>query len=219
MLHFIDISSWQGDIDLSPLPIDAVIVKATQGTSYINEFCDKKVQQAIQLGIPWGFYHFADDGDAIEEADYFIKNCLNYFGNGIPVLDWEYDQSVEWVNEFVNRVHQVTGVWCWIYANPWRFELGDVEPNCMRWIASYPDIESPSFEQAESLDCPDAPGLVGAWQFCSDGMLDGYDGYLDCNLFYGDADAWKSYAGVPIKDMAEQSEHVFECEHFRIEVK
>ena len=36
MLRGIDISSHQGDIDLSPLAIDFVIIKATEGTGYIN---------------------------------------------------------------------------------------------------------------------------------------------------------------------------------------
>ena len=35
MLNFIDISSHQGDIDLSVLPIDAVIIKATEATSLV----------------------------------------------------------------------------------------------------------------------------------------------------------------------------------------
>lgn len=57
MLNGIDISGWQGDIDLSKLNFDFVIVKATEGTGYVNPYCDKKVQQAIKLGKKWGFYH------------------------------------------------------------------------------------------------------------------------------------------------------------------
>lgn len=194
MIDFIDISSWQGDIDLSPLPIDAVIVKATQDIDYVNPYCDSKVQQAISLGLLWGFYHFAGDSNPRLEADYFIENCENYFKHGIPVLDWEGNQSVEWVNIFVNRVHERTGVWCWIYANPWRFNQGGVEPNCARWVASYPPVSHPGFEY--DGETPYANGNVVAWQYCSDGRIAGFDGDLDLNHYYGNAESWRKYAMV-----------------------
>ena len=198
MLNFIDISSHQGDIDLSVLPIDAVIIKATEATSYVNPYCDSKVQQAKQLGLPWGFYHFAQDGSPDAEADYFIQNCEGYFGEGIPVLDWEVNQSVDWVNRFVARIHEVKGIWCVIYGNPWRFNQGGVEQNCGRWVASYPShLLYPNFDAAEG-ECPDTDGLVCAWQFASDGRLNGYDGNLDLNRFYGDKGAWAAYSGAKV---------------------
>lgn len=198
MLNFIDISSHQGDIDLSVLPIDAVIIKATEATSYVNPYCDSKVQQAKQLGLPWGFYHFAQDGSPEAEADYFIQNCEGYFGEGIPVLDWEVNQSVDWVNRFVARIHEVKGIWCVIYGNPWRFNQGGVEQNCGRWVASYPShLLYPNFDAAEG-ECPDTDGLVCAWQFASDGRLNGYDGNLDLNRFYGDKGAWAAYSGAKV---------------------
>lgn len=198
MLNFIDISSHQGDIDLSVLPIDAVIIKATEATSYVNPYCDSKVQQAKQIGLPWGFYHFAQDGSPEAEADYFIQNCEGYFGEGIPVLDWEVNQSVDWVNRFVARIHEVKGIWCVIYGNPWRFNQGGVEQNCGRWVASYPShLLYPNFD-ADEGECPDTDGLVCAWQFASDGRLNGYDGNLDLNRFYGDKGAWAAYAGAKV---------------------
>ena len=197
MLRFIDISNWQEGLELSklsPSP-DAVVCKATEGLWFVDPCCDAFIQTAIAMGKPFGFYHFASSASATGEADFFIANCEGYFGCGIPVLDWEGEQSVAWVNEFVNRVHDVKGVWPWIYTNPWRFDQGGVEPNCMRWVASYPSVTSPTWEQAEGWDCPEAEGFVGAWQFCSDGKLAGYDGCLDLDLFYGDKEAWNKYAG------------------------
>lgn len=193
MLKGIDISSWQGDIDLSPLPIDFVIVKATEGVNYVNPYCDPKIQQALSLGLLWGFYHFANDNNPEAEAQYFIDNCMNYFGVGIPVLDWETNQSVECVNKFVKYVHDKTGVWCWIYGNPWRFNQGGVEPNCGRWIASYPNVVHPNLDY-DTGSVPDTDGLVCAWQYASDGRISGYNGNLDLNHFYGDKNAWNAYA-------------------------
>ena len=196
MMRLIDTSNWQGGYSVAALRgVDGIIAKATEGTGYVDSYCDSTVQQCIGLGLPWGFYHFAGNGGAVEEADFFVDNCSNYFGHGIPVLDWEGDQDVAWVNAFVNLVHERTGVWPWIYANPWRFNQGGVEPNCARWVASYPEIAHPTFEQAECWDCPSADGNVVAWQFCSDGRVDGFSGDLDCSLFYGTKEQWSAYAG------------------------
>ena len=194
MLNFLDTSNWQGGYNPALTGTDAVIVKATEGTNFVDPYCDNIVQQAISSDMPWGFYHVAGYGDAIEEATFFIQNTLSYFGHGIPVLDWEGNQSVEWVNEFVSEVYSSTHVWPWIYANPWRFNQGGVNSNCARWVASYPDVASPTWSQAQGWECPSADGNVVAWQFCSDGRVDGIEGDVDLDLFYGTADQWRAYA-------------------------
>lgn len=194
MLNFLDTSNWQGGYSPALTGADAVIVKATEGTGFVDPYCDSIIQQAIAAGMPWGFYHFASDGDASEEATRFIQNTINYFGHGIPVLDWEGGQSVDWVNEFVAEVYSSTHVWPWIYANPWRFNQGGVSQNCARWVASYPDVASPTWSQAQGLDCPAADGNVVAWQFCSDGIVNGIAGNVDLDLFYGTKEQWQAYA-------------------------
>lgn len=233
----IDISNHQGrdGMNLSKHlnQIDFCICKATQGIDFVDAYCDKFVQTLIGANKPWGFYHFADArNDAASEADYFIRNTENYFGYGIPVLDWEYlydsdgnivsNPSVSWVNTFVRQVHDKTGVWPWIYANPWRFNQGGVEENCMRWIASYPSVVSPALDY-KLPDVPDTDGFVGAWQFCSDGRLRGYSENLDFNVFYGDATAWAKYAKGDRKDSntgqtESGSTSVFENEKVKVEV-
>ena len=206
MLKFIDISSHQEGLSLPDVrdSIDAVVIKATQGSCYVNPFCDGWVQQAIGLSLPWGFYHFADARtDPNIQASYFVDNCLNYFGEGIPILDWEdlYENgelvsspTIDWVNTFVDQLHKLTNVWCWVYGNPWRFGQGQLNQNCAVWIADYPEVVSPGFEAAESWQCPEANGNVVAWQFCSDGKVDGYNGKLDLDLFYGAKEQWAAYA-------------------------
>ena len=196
MIRVIDISNHQKGMDLSKvLPfVGGVICKATEGIGFVDAYCDRFVQTCIRAGKPWGFYYFARNNDAKKEAAYFINNTLNYFGAGIPILDWEADQSVNWVNEFVNVIHDQTGVWPWIYGNPWRFEQGDVEPICGRWAAHYFSDNIRTFAQAEAHERPKVNGFMAAWQFTSSGRLEGYSGNLDLNLFFGDEDAWHRYA-------------------------
>lgn len=224
----IDISSWQAGINLPACmdEIDFCIIKATGGDSYVNPYCDGWVQECIASDKPWGFYHYANDyhySDAADEANFFLQNCWNYFGQGIPILDWEEDDiDVEWVNTFVNIIHSETGIWCWIYANPWRFEQGNVEQNCGRWVASYPPIQEPPLH-SELPEPPYADGLVCCWQFASDCLLDNYDGYVDANWFFGDEEAWAKYAGywVDIKPEPEPVDdvHVLEDDNYKVTIK
>lgn len=189
--------------------VDFAIMKATGGDFFVDAFCDGWVQQCINAGKPWGFYHFAGDGDsasAANEASWFLSHARNYFGKGIPVLDWENSYGVDWVNEFVRIIYRETGIWCWIYGNPWRFNQGGVEPNCGRWIADYPPVERPSLRYNPG-ETPYADGLVCAWQFASDGVVPGReDLFFDVNEFYGDSDTWALYAGsatLPVEPLPE----------------
>lgn len=205
MMNFVDISNWQGNNNLKiseiANEIDAVICKATEGTYYVDPYCDDFIEQAKAHGKLWGFYHFAAQGNPIHEADFFIDNCRNYFGNGIPCLDWESGQSVDWVNKFVRRVHDVTGVWCWIYSWPRSFANGDVEQNCGRWVCEWPsELLYPDFSVDTGV-VPECQGLMCAWQFASDGRIGEYYANLDLNRFFGDEIAWKSYAkGSPVEE-------------------
>lgn len=198
MLNGIDISSHQGDIDLGALEgVDFVIVKATEGDGYVNPWCDPKVQWCIDNDVLWGFYGWIKPNiDPVAQADYFVDNCLNYFGHGIPCVDWEEGgpsrsaRDPRAVNSFARRVHERTGTWPLIYSwNHW-FD-GDVEPSCGRWICNYPPVTRPGF--GYNADVPETNGLVAIWQYASDGRIPGYDGDLDVNHFYGDRAAWFAY--------------------------
>lgn len=200
-MKFIDISNWQAGLDVATVVknggLGGVIVKATEGLGYVDKSCDKFIQQCIKNDIPFGFYHFARNNDAKAEAEFFRKNTTGYEGEGIPVLDWEDDQSVSWVNAFVERYHELTGIWPWIYANPWRFKQGKVNENCGRWVAGYPKngITDINYGIKNSLPSSYNVGLVCAWQFSSSVRISGYNGNLDGDVFYGDKEAWKKYAG------------------------
>lgn len=222
MLRGIDISNWQAGLDADAVfpNVDFVICKATEGIGFVDGYCDDWVQWCRRNGKPWGFYHFANSNDPMKEAVHFIDNTSNYFGEGVPVLDWEGGQSVEWVNEFVNIVHDQTGIWPWIYANPWRFNQGGVEQNCMRWIASYPDVLRPGLDY-DPGEPPETDGLVGCWQYASDGQVPAYPGNLDVNHFFGSVGAWQAYAGVPSSGQPDPSpsQSVLENDRFRVTIE
>lgn len=200
-IKFIDISNWQRGIDVMSVVrnggLTAVIVKATEGTGYVDPSCDGFVSTLRANGVRFGFYHFAGNGDAVAEADFFRRNTVGYEKAGIPVLDWEGNQDVAWVNRFVERYHALTGVWPWVYGNAWRFNQGTVNTNCGRWIAGYPANGITDINYGLNNDMPYGVnnGLVCAWQFSSSVRIAGYGGNLDGDVFYGDAAAWDRYAG------------------------
>lgn len=193
----IDISGWQAGIDLSRVPCDFAIVKATQGVTFVSGSCDTQVQQAIGLGKPFGFYHYADGSGAQAEADFFIDNCSGYFGKGIPCIDWESAQNGAWGNtgylrQLVQRVIDRTGVKPLIYASQGSFPWDVARAlDCGAWVAQYADDRPTGYQ--------DAPWNEGAYQcairqYSSHGRLDGYAGDLDLDKAYMDADAWARYA-------------------------
>lgn len=195
----IDISVWQAGIDLSKVPCDFVIVKATQGTWYVSESCDMQVQQTISLGKLLGFYHYVDGSGAQAEADFFVDNCAGYFGKGIPCIDWEEDSNSAWgdtgyLKRLVQRVIDRTGVKPLIYAQSSAFPWDVAQTlNCGAWVAQYADNNTTGYQ--------DSPWNEGAYgcairQYSSHGRLEGYSGNLDIDKAYMNADGWAKYVGA-----------------------
>lgn len=200
VMRGIDISNWQNGLNLDTLDIDFAIMKATEGNYFVDAYCDIWVQQAKKKGINWGFYHFANNNDPIEEAEFFVKNTSNYFGEGVPVLDIEDDNIPNWgeySDKFTNRVHELTEVWPLVYTSAgflYRFDGYKTPENCGLWCAGYP-YPYEIWTQDEFPYNPYPWEFVAIWQFTSSLRLDGYGGNLDGNLAYMDSKGWKKYAG------------------------
>ena len=198
-LQGIDISSWQTGIDLTAVPADFVIMKATQGTYYISPDCDRQYQQARNMGRLRGVYHYAGGGDPISEADYFLAQIDGYIHDALLVLDWEGEDNpqfhsgndVYWCKTWLDHVYERTGVRPLLYISQSEmYRFSDIG-NYGFWIAQYADMNPTGYQ--------DSPWNEDAYscairQYSSSGTLPGYSGYLDINKFYGDAGAWNAYA-------------------------
>ena len=84
----IDIASYQAGISTtgSSPPLDFVIVKATQGTGYVNPDCARAVDQALDAGVAAGVYHYIDGSGATAEADHFIDQITGWIGRALICL-------------------------------------------------------------------------------------------------------------------------------------
>lgn len=204
-LKGIDISKWQTGIDLSKVDCDFVIVKATEGIGYVDRKCDSFYQQAKRLGKKLGFYHFARPrNDAVREAQYFYNNTKNYFGEAIPVLDWEAENKsdVAWAKRWLDEVYRLSGVKPVIYmsesvANAYNWS-SVANADYGLWVAKYRDNNPDyNYNMANAGSRPKVKWwpFYCMWQWTSSGRLNGYNGNLDCNVFYGDVNTWNKYAG------------------------
>lgn len=200
-LNGIDISGWQSGINLSAVPADFVIIKVTEGSSYVSPDCDRQYQQAKKAGKLLGVYHYADGGNVQAEADHFLQTCKGYIGEAILCLDWEsqgnpaFGSRIErtWVAQWLAYVTQKTDIKPLLYCSSSVMGrltgLGDYG----FWIAQYANNKATGYQ--------DKPWNEGAYacairQYSSCGQLPGYSGRLDLDKFYGDKTAWLKYAGT-----------------------
>ena len=192
MLKVIDISSHQSVENAGIDGIDAVIVKATQGTGYINPKCDAQYQLAKKKGRLLGVYHYAGGGNPVAEADYFLKNIEGYIHEAVLCLDWEAGQNASWGNTawcrtFVNRVYEKTGVWCLIYIQASAVQqAANCANDCPLWIAGYPTDAASWDVPAFNYSTSPWPTYT-IWQFTSGGGL-------DRNVAQLTYDAWRKIA-------------------------
>lgn len=199
-LNGIDIASYQAGLDFSKVPCDFAIIKATQGTGYTNPDCVRAVEQAMSLGKGVGVYHYISGGNAVAEANFFINSILNWIGKVMICLDWESNQNSAWGNEsyleqVINQVIARTGVPPMIYVQASRYnQVAEVAErhNCGLWIAQYADMNPTGYQNT--------PWNEGAYtcairQYSSAGRLNGWNGNLDLNKFYGSLDDFRKYYG------------------------
>lgn len=203
-MNGIDISAWQGDenIDLSKVPFDFCIVKATEGTSYKNRYfaahCDKVLSRKKLLGV----YHYANGGDPQKEADYFLAYCKKYIGKAILVLDWEARNNhlfgvkdLEWCLQWCSYVQKKTGIKPLIYIQ--KSAMNAVKKaGYGLWVAQYPDYIETGYQKH--------PWNEGTYncllrQYTSAGKLPGYNGSLDLNKAYISAASWRKLATKAVK--------------------
>ena len=78
-MNGIDISRWN-TVDLSKIECDFVIVKATQGTSFVSPTYKQQITQAESLGKLLGVYHYASSGGAVAEAEHFLDTSIRMTG-------------------------------------------------------------------------------------------------------------------------------------------
>ena len=191
-LYTVDVFSGSDDSIICDSHAQGVIVKATQGTGYVNPRCNHQWDLAGQLGKLRGLYHYAGGGNPESEAQYFINNIKNYVGQGILILDWESYQNFAWGNtnwarRFVDEVHRLTGVWCVIYVQESAlWQVANCANTCGAWVAKYASMNW------NSWTLPNMNVSSGVFKFLTGWQYTGGD--MDRSIFYLDEAGWKKLA-------------------------
>jgi len=211
VLYGIDVSSNQPERIVRDVPNDFAIVKMggnphEDGSgrplswNFVNPSAKQQSADAMKKHGRLGLYWFGYGKEARVEADFFIKQvkALGYLGRAMLVLDYEEDvlaRGQTWVKKFCDRVAELAGYKPVIYASG-----GVITSQNLRslgypiWCANYYKGYEPIYGY-DTTGCTIWRGCEDSvlWQYTSSGHLDGYDGPLDCNVFYGGD--WARYAG------------------------
>jgi len=212
-MNGIDIAGHQKGINLAVVPCDFVIIKATQGKTFVNPEFTKQITQALSLGKYVGVYHYANGAGVDVEVNHFIDVIRPYLGKVILAIDWENNKDTKGANDnpkfvagdykyceqILLSVKEKTGITPFLYmsksvARQFRWEFGCTFPF---WCAQYKKTGVPT----TYIDNPwtDSKGW-GTWtgckilQYSSKGRLPGYNGNLDIDLAYMDGTEWLRWA-------------------------
>lgn len=191
-IHGVDISHYQGDIDWDDLrnamiegcPIRFIMIKATEGSSRVDEKFNDNFYMAREYGYIRGAYHFwSNKSTAREQAYFFLKKVRLEDGDLPPVLDVEHkpkDQSVEdfqrdvltWLHIVEDKYHVKPIIYTY-YKFKEQYLNAPVFDDYPYWIAHY------------YVDKVEYKGEWKFWQHTDVGRLPGIKGYVDFNIYNG----------------------------------
>lgn len=209
VLDGIDISNYQSGIDTANISADFVIVKATEGTTYLSPSFKTQADAVLSSGKLLGIYHFARTGStALAQAEYFVKTVKDYLGKAVLFLDWENTsysdieaEGTGWCKQWLDAVYEMTGVHPIIYMSKnsvLTYDFSDIASDYGLWVAQYADMsrhdgyqEDPWMSSSNYGSWTSGPAL---FQYSSTTYLSGYNGALDVDKFYGTKEAWMKYA-------------------------
>jgi GH25 family lysozyme M1 (1,4-beta-N-acetylmuramidase) len=168
--------------------VDFVFLKATEGTTFVDETFKTRWQKLAQLGIPRGAYHFARPGDASAQAAHFVKvvKTQNGFRAGdVAIIDVEnttkephlWDGTTPtalraFIDRFVKDVRQdlpVQTVVLYTGIPFWNKNFGHppkLPANCVGWLSRYRKEGPYGGDFPRPAAWPDPPDI---WQF-TDGI-------------------------------------------------
>lgn len=208
----VDFNHWKTVTDWRALAgaVDAIILKATQYTTYADPTFAANLVSARGTGKLIGVYHFVGrngmqkaklpPGDPVAEADWFLKNYAHQPGEMI-VVDYEPDAEPPdpdaWLAAHCARIIACTGVVPVVYMN---FSTAAARSwqktralDCALWVARY-------YANTGQIAGPDpAVGPWGSfigWQYTSKGSLPGISADVDVSRFDLTPAQWRAY-GTP----------------------
>lgn len=202
-VHGIDVSRWQGDIDwhrVKKAGVEFVWIKATEGGDHLDPKFWQNWQGAKAAGVPRGAYHFYFFCRPVEDQiAWFIQNVPVDPDALPPVLDMEWnahsrtcrdrpprDVILRDMRKFLEAMEAHYGKRPVIYSSVdfHRDRLVDAKTDYDFWlrsVASHPDRK---YERRRDWVF---------WQYTAEGEVDGIEGPVDRNAFFGTRSQWRKW--------------------------
>lgn len=206
-LRGIDVSSAQARInwhDVAHAGVYFVMIKVSQGTTYVNTELRHQAQGAGSHGIPWGGYDYAYPelprrvtrgavlANAIADARYFVRHLPRGW-NLPPVLDIEPNRAISplpagtvvlWAVTWLREVSGLTHTLPTVYTGAYYGWSGrSALQSYPLWVAAYPRGEGRSTPSAQAcgISFPSTGGWRGfsVWQYSDNNRIWGFPYGLD----------------------------------------
>ena len=191
-IHGIDISHYQGKIDWDRLrnaqiegcPLRFVMIKATEGSSRLDENFEDNFLQARDNGYIRGAYHFwSNKSSARSQAYYFLEKVHLQKGDLPPVLDVEHKPAAKSVEDFQQDILT------WLHIVEDKYHVKPIIYTYYKFKEQY--LGTPVFDDYPYwiahyyVDKVEYKGEWKFWQHTDVGKIDGINGYVDFNIYNG----------------------------------
>lgn len=211
----IDISNYQRYLKINELPVDFVIMKATEGVNFKDISFDNFAKQLASSNKLIGCYHFARPDnrtsvmDMENEAKFFLETVekAGLLHKAILVCDWEtqptnrYDMLTAWVDyveKYTNAtpfIYSSTSVLRSLIKEEYSYKR---EPKY--WLAKWPSIEQFTVGEDPKLNLPSSITIPWKiWQYTSNGTWPGYNGRIDLDYSSLTKESWNECADNSIQ--------------------
>ena len=188
----IDISHYQGKINWEKLsnaqiehsPIRFVMIKATEGSTQIDDCFQDNFKNARDYGFIRGAYHFwSNKSSARDQARFFLKNVHLKDGDLPPVLDVENKPENMSVEDFQREILT------WMHIVEDKYHVKPILYTYYKFKNQY--LNTPVFDDYPYwiahyyVDEIEYEGDWKFWQHTDAGRLPGIKGTVDFNLYNG----------------------------------
>lgn len=210
MIHGIDVSKWQGNIDWNKVKAagyDFVFIRCgyrgyETGALATDDKFEENIKGAQASGLMVGVYFFSqaiNEVEAQQEASLVINMLKDYDVTYPVVFDWEtapgyrtyesisVDKMTKIANTFLSMVENA-GYEAMIYGNKYdlqRFDDVSISKNYKVWHARYPakyEYSDKYYQAGEEV--PELHYAYQIWQYKSTGKVPGISADVDMNVAF-----------------------------------
>lgn len=200
MLYLIDVSHHNGSIDWGRVArggITGAIIKATQGTGYVDPRYTANATGARKAGLVTGAYHFLTHGSATAQCDHFLGNvgdpdglliALDVEQNGVTASD-----VTDWCTRW-RELHPTHPLLIYCAHASWHQLTGDLSGARYGhlWAARYPYAGTGTASALWKRASQKSPGLPWGgwtswilWQYSDRADVPGVSGHCDVSVYAG----------------------------------